>query len=275
MSDTESYVYRYTWDKEDLQTYPWTHHYVKQPDVLAYLEHVVERHDLRKHMIFNTELLSAEWKQAEKVWNVDVSTGTRFKARYLVTALGLLSRQNYPDIAGIESFKGITCHTASWDSNIDLKDKKVGVIGCGSTGVQVITEIATTVGQLVCFQRHPQYSVPSGDGPVSPEYRQTINANYDEIVTQVKDSAFGFGFKESERPFESFSPEEREEIFETLWSQGNGFRFMAGGFCDVSVSISFLMSIVAAGSVTLQQITARQPVESMLTRASHRWRPTK
>jgi len=236
MSDTESYVYRYTWDKEDLLTYPWTHHYTRQPDVLAYLEHVVERHGLRKHMEFKAELLAAEWSEAEKVWNIDISTGVRYKARYLVTALGLLSRQNYPDIAGLDSFSGVMTHTASWDRSIDLKNKRVGVIGCGSTGVQVITEIAKTVSQLVCFQRHPQYTVPSGDGPVSPEHRQKVNETYDEIVAGVKESAFGFGFKESERSFNSFSPEERQAIFEQLWSQGNGFRFMGGGFNDVSIT---------------------------------------
>jgi|TARA_R110002003_G_scaffold111_1_gene9413 cation diffusion facilitator CzcD-associated flavoprotein CzcO len=234
MSDTETYVYRFTWDKEDLQTYPWSHHYIKGPEVLKYLEHVVERHNLRKHMVFNTELQSAMWSEDEALWNIDCSTGIRYKARYVITALGLLSRQNYPDIPGIDKFEGIKCHTARWDPSIELKGKRVGVIGCGSTGVQVITEIAKTVDELVCFQRHPQYSVPSGDAPVSPEYRQEVNANYDTIVQQVKDSAYGFGFVESERSFDSYSTEEQQEIFEKLWSKGNGFRFLSGGFCDVS-----------------------------------------
>ncbi|EFX06506.1 cyclohexanone monooxygenase [Grosmannia clavigera kw1407] len=236
MSDTESFVYRYTWDAEDLQTYPWSHHYVKQPEVLAYLKHVVQRHDLRKHMQFNTKFLSADWSEAEKVWNVDVSTGARYKVRYLITALGLLSRQNYPDIPGIDSFSGVKCHTSTWDPSIDLKDKRVGVIGCGSTGVQVITAIAGTVRELVCFQRHPQYSVPSGDGPVSPEYRAEINANYDKIVKQNQSSAYGFGFVESDRSYDSFSPEEREQMFESLWKRGNGFRFFGSGFSDLSTN---------------------------------------
>jgi cyclohexanone monooxygenase len=235
MSDVESYVYRYSWDKEDLRTAPWTHHYMQGPKVLEYLEHVVERHDLRKFMQFNTELLSAEWSEEESLWNIDVSTGTRYKVKYFITALGLLSRQNYPDIPGINDFKGKKCHTAAWDSSIELKDQRVGVIGCGSTGVQVITEIAKTVKQLVAFQRHPQYSVPSGNGPVSDEYRQSVNARYDQITEQVKDSLYGFGFKESERTFDSFSPDEQQVIFESLWQQGNGFRFLSGGFCDVSV----------------------------------------
>jgi cation diffusion facilitator CzcD-associated flavoprotein CzcO len=235
MSDTESYVYRFSWDKEDLRTYPWTHHYVKQPEVLAYLEHVVERHNLRKDMQFNTELLSAKWDDMAKLWRVELSTGKTLRVRYLVTALGLLSKANYPDIPGIETFKGQKVHTAQWPSGLDVTGKRVGIIGCGSTGVQVITAIASKVKSLTCFQRHPQYSVPSGDGHVDPSYRQWVNENYDAIFEQVRNSAVGFGFVESTRPYASVSsPEEREAIFESLWRQGNGFRFMFGGFNDIA-----------------------------------------
>ncbi|KIW64611.1 hypothetical protein PV04_09534 [Phialophora macrospora] len=235
MSDTESFVYRFSWDKEDLRTYPWTHHYVKQRDVLAYLQHVVERHNLRKDMQFNTELLSAKWDDVAKVWRVELSTGKTLRVRYLVTALGLLSKANYPDIPGIETFKGQKVHTARWPSGLDVTGKRVGIIGCGSTGVQVITDIASKVKSLTCFQRHPQYSVPSGDGPVDPSYRQWVNENYDAIFDQVKNSIVGFGFVESTRPYASVSsPEEREAIFESLWRKGNGFRFMFGGFSDIA-----------------------------------------
>lgn len=237
MSDTESFVYRYSWDKEDLQTYPWTHHYVKQADVLAYLEHVVEKHDLRKYMQFNTELLSADWNNTSNRWDVKLSDGETYSVRYLVTALGLLSKANYPDIPGISTFKGQICHTAAWPKDLDLRNKRVGVIGCGSTGVQVITDIAKDVQSLTCFQRHPQYTVPSGDRPVQPEYRSWVNQNYDEIFDQVKNSAVGFGFVESTVPFNAVeSPQRREEIFEDLWEQGNGFRFFFGGFSDLATN---------------------------------------
>ncbi|OCT45246.1 Cyclohexanone 1,2-monooxygenase [Cladophialophora carrionii] len=235
MSDTESFVYRFSWDKEDLRTYPWTHHYVKQPEVLAYLQHVVERHDLRKDMQFNTELLSARWDDSSKLWRVELSTGKTLRVRYLVTALGLLSKANYPDIPGIDTFQGQKVHTAKWPPGLDVTGKRVGIIGCGSTGVQVITDIASKVKSLTCFQRHPQYSVPSGDRPVDPAYRQWVNENYDAIFEQVRNSVVGFGFVESTRPYASvLSPEEREAIFESLWRQGNGFRFMFGGFNDIA-----------------------------------------
>ena len=89
---------------------------------------------------------------------------------------------------------------------------------------------------LICFQRHPQYSVPSGDGPVSEDYRNHVNENYDKIMKHVRSSTVGFGFDESTKPLASFTEEEREQIFEELWSKGNGFRFMFGGFDDVATN---------------------------------------
>lgn len=236
MSDSESYVYRFFWDKEDLQTYPWSHRYVKQPEILAYLKHVVKRHNLRKHMQFNTELVSASWDEQRAVWRVEVKAlheRQSFDARYLVTALGLLTSQKYPDIPGISDFKGIKVHTGAWSDDIDLRDKQVGIIGNGSSGVQVITEIAGKVKSLTSFQRRPQYTVPSGDGPVTEEYRKQINARYDEVERTLKDSIFAFGYKESTQLYDSVSEREREQIFENLWQQGNGFRFLTAGFCDL------------------------------------------
>ena len=111
MSDTESYIYRYSWDKDDLLKYHWKEHYVKQPEVLAYLEHVVDRYDLRKHMQFNTELTSAQWDDSTHRWIIKTSTDEEFRARYLVTALGLLSKTNFPAYPNIKSFEGEMYHT--------------------------------------------------------------------------------------------------------------------------------------------------------------------
>jgi cation diffusion facilitator CzcD-associated flavoprotein CzcO len=157
-----------------------------------------------------------------------------FKPKYLVTALGLLSKQNFPNIPGLNEFKGQIHHTARWPKELDLRGKRVGVIGNGSTGVQVITAIAKEVKQLVCFQRTPQYSVPSGDRDVDPAYRRGVNESYPEIWKKAKDSMFAFGFEESTRPSSSVSDEEREMIFEEAWKKGGGFRFMFATFCDIS-----------------------------------------
>ncbi|OAL20468.1 hypothetical protein AYO20_11488 [Fonsecaea nubica] len=240
MSDTESYLYRFTWDKEDLQTYPWSHHYVKQPEVLRYLQHVVKRHDLEQYMQFHTELVAANWDESSSTWICDVKTADGFRStirvRYLVTALGLLSKQNFPDIRGLETFHGDLVHTGSWNPDLEVTGKRVAVIGSGSTGVQVVTEIASKVKELVSFQRNPQYSVPSGDGPVTVEYRDQINANYDAIIEKNKASVCGFGLDEATKGFDEFTPDQQQQIFENLWQRGNGFRFMFGGFADLTVN---------------------------------------
>ena len=178
MSDTESYVYRFSWDRQDLLSYEFKEHYVKQPEVLAYLKHVVKRHDLRKYMRFNTELVSADWEDEGRKWRVKVTGDRVIEAKYVVLSLGLLSRTNFPEVQGLKTFEGDVHHTAKWPEGYEVEGKKVGVIGCGSTGVQVITEIGRKVKSLTCFQRHPQYSVPSGDRKMTAEDRKQINENW-------------------------------------------------------------------------------------------------
>lgn len=242
MSDTESYVYRFSWDREDLHTYPWKEHYVKQPEVLAYLHHVVRRHDLRKHMRFGTQMVSAEWDECEESWDVmtegigeEEGRKRRVKATYLITGLGLLSKQNFPDIPGLDAFEGEKHHTAKWPRDLDLTGKRVAVIGSGSTGVQVITELGGKVAELISYQRHPQYSVPSGDRPFTKEEREDVNERWDEIFHRVRNSITAFGFPEAERSYHDVGPEERAAVFEENWQKGNGFRFMFGTFNDIAV----------------------------------------
>lgn len=207
---------------------------MKQPEVLKYLGHVADRYDLRKDMFLSTELRHAQWEDLSQRWIIETSTDVTFRARYLVTALGLLSKRNFPDIPGIDTFKGDMYHTGAWPKDADLSGKRVGIIGNGSTGVQVITDIAGKVGHLTTFQRNPQYSVPSGDGPVTAEYRSEINEHYPEIWKKARESAFAFGFEESTTPTFSVSEAEREEIFEQAWQKGGGFRFMFGTFNDIT-----------------------------------------
>ena len=112
---------------------------------------------MRKDMRFNTEMKSAYWSDSEQNWDITVSGDKKINVRYLLTGLGLLSKQNYPDIPGIDSFENDMHHTAKWPKDYDVTGKRVGVIGCGSTGIQVITEIGRKAGELICYQRHPQY----------------------------------------------------------------------------------------------------------------------
>lgn len=234
MSDTESFVYRYSFDKELLQEWDYDTSYLHQPKVLKYLEAVVDKHDLARDMRLGTEVTEMKYDEDSQTWTVTAADGTAYTGRFLVTGLGLLSATNVPDFPGIDDFQGEKYHTGAFPAGVTYEGKRVGVIGTGSTGVQVITAIAPEVEHLTVFQRSAQYSVPSGFKPVDDEYLDEVRGRYDEIWSQVKDSICGFGFVESETPAMSVSAQERQRVFQENWDKGNGFRFMFGTFSDIA-----------------------------------------
>lgn len=234
MSDVYSHMYRYSWDKEDALTYAWTDNYLDAKDVLVYLEHVSDRHDLRKHMQFDTEVQSATWEDASYAWTVKTSQGT-FNTRYLVLAVGFLSEPNWPNIPGREKFMGEMYHTSRWPENCDLKDKRVGVIGNGSTGVQLISTIAKDVKSLILFQRHAQYTVPASRRPVTKEEREKINSTYDETWELARNSRSGSGFVETTTAAMSVSEEERRQVYQAAWDDGGSMRFFLTTFSDLMI----------------------------------------
>jgi cyclohexanone monooxygenase len=235
-SDTEGFVYRYSFDTDLLQKWDWSTRYLEQPDILAYLEHVVDRYDLRRDIQLDTEVVGAAFDDDRNIWQVRTSTGEEFTARYLVTALGLLAKTNIPDIPGRDSFAGTVVHTNAWPHDLDVTGKRVGVIGTGSTGTQFIVAAAKIADHLTVFQRSPQYCVPSGNGPVEPAEVTQTKERFAEIWEQVRNSVVAFGFQESAVEAASVSKAERERVFQENWDKGNGFRFMFGTFCDIATN---------------------------------------
>ncbi|QIB52308.1 NAD(P)/FAD-dependent oxidoreductase [Pseudomonas sp. OIL-1] len=235
LSDSETFVYCFSWDRELCQEWDINTRYVDQPQILSYMNHVVDRHDLREDIQLETAITSAVFDEETSRWLISTDDGQQYSAKYLVTALGLLSATNIPNIKGLNQFKGQTYHTANWPADAVLEGKRVGVIGTGSTGTQVITAIAPVVGHLSVFQRSPQYTVPVGNGPVSREAADDIKRNYDAIWEQVRSSRLAFGFEESDIPTMSVSPEERKKIFQRGWDGGGGFRFMFQTFNDIAI----------------------------------------
>ena len=233
LSDTETYLYCYSFDKDLLQDWQWRTRYVNQPGILSYLEHVADRFDLRRDFQFNTGVSAAHYDEDADYWRVTTDTGETVTARYLVSALGLLSATNVPNIAGRSSFEGEQYHTGAWPKDANLAGKRVGVIGTGSTGIQVITAIAPEVDHLTVFQRSPQYSVPVGNGIVPDDEIEEIKRDYDAIWRRVRKSMTAFGFEESDVPAMSVSAEERREVFQRAWDIGGGFRYMFGTFGDI------------------------------------------
>jgi cyclohexanone monooxygenase len=275
LSDTEGFVYRYSFDHDLLQDYDWSTRYLKQTDILAYLEHVVDRFDLARDIQLDTGITAAVFDEDTNSWTVTTDRGETVTATYVVTALGLLSKINMPDIPGIDTFAGEIIHTGAWPEEHDLRGKRVGVIGNGSTGQQVISAIAPEAEHLTVFMRTPQYSVPAGDRAMSPHEVSAIKRDYDSIWDQVRNSVVAFGFEESTVPAMSVSEEERQRVFQENWDIGGGFRFMFGTFCDIATdpaaneaAASFIRSKIAeivedpekARILTPTDLYARRPL---------------
>jgi len=237
LSDTESYIYRYSFDKELLQQGTWKNRYLTQPEILSYLGEVADRFDLRRSYQFETWLESARFDEETNLWHVTTDKGGTVTARNLVTGLGLLSATNTPDFKGIDDFQGQLIHTGRWPQGIDLTGKRVGVIGTGSTGQQVIVATAPIAEHLTVFQRSAQYSVPVENNPQSAEEIAEIKKDYDAIWEQVRNSAVAFGFEESTVPAMSVSEEERERVFQEAWDVGGGFRYMFATFSDIPTDL--------------------------------------
>lgn len=233
-SDVHSFTYRYSWDEDLLQTWPWKNLYLTQPEVQAYLSHVVDKHDLRQHIQFDTKFLGAKFDEQDGVWELQRSKGEPVRSRYVVTALGPLSEKNFPQIDGFDSFRGEVYHTGAWPEHYDFRNKRVGIVGNGSTGSQLLVALAKEAKHVTSFQRNPQWNVPNGNRPVTEEERNSINKSYSQVWDGVRNSNVAFGFPESTVPTFSVDADERRKRFQAAWDKGNGFYFMFGVFSDTT-----------------------------------------
>ena len=254
----------------------WNERYPRQHEILSYLNHVADRYDLRRSITFDTTIERAVFDASTSRWEVTTSAGEHVSAQFIVAGVGLLSSTNYPNIVGRDSFAGRSYHTSRWPhEGVDLRTKRVGVIGCGSSGVQLITEIAPQVDELFVFQRRPQYTVPARHSPIPRDALEAINADYEDYWEGVLQSVTAFGFPESPVPAMSVSAEEREPVFEEAWKIGGGFRFMFATFSDIGVdeqaneaAADFIRRKIArivkdpklAASLTPWELYARRPL---------------
>jgi len=234
-SDSEGIVYRYSFDKETLGEPVGDNRYIKQADMLAYLESVVDKFDLRRDIQLNTSIDAMAFDESRNAWTVTTDDGEMFTARHVVTALGPLSTTHFPDFKGRDSFRGRLIHTAAWPADLKIDGKRVGIIGTGSTGTQFICAASKMVDHLTVFQRTAQYVVPNGDAPLTEEFKAEYRANHKQIWDEVWTSYVGCGFMESQIPAMSVSAEERQRIFQETWDKGNAFRFMVETFNDIAL----------------------------------------
>jgi len=233
--DSESWAYAYSFSDELLQEWEWSEHFVGQPELERYLNFVADKFELRPHVRLGARVRSAHWDEEAKRWEVETEDGRRARARFVIAATGLLPANYIPDVPGVDSFEGESFHTARWPhEEVDFSGKRVGVIGTGSTGIQVIPEVAKECAHLTVFQRTPNYAVPLRNSPIDEEFRRELRQNYRAVFEKCRQNFAGFVHDADPRRTLEVSPEEREAFYEDLWGQP-GFAKWYGNFKDLMV----------------------------------------
>lgn len=231
--DSESVTYGYSFSPDLLQEWNWSERFAARPETERYLRHVVEKFDLRQYMRFNTRLDTARFHEEGNYWALELSDGAVITTRFLLTAVGMLSAPTKPRYRGVEQFKGISFHTYyAPDEPIDLRDKRVAVIGTGATGVQLIAEIKDKVGDLTVFQRRPNWCAPLGNAPITEEEMADYKARYGEIFERCRNTVSGFWHVADPRKTTEVAPEERLALWERLYDEP-GFGIWLGNFRDI------------------------------------------
>jgi cyclohexanone monooxygenase len=232
--DIESMEYSYSFSEELQQEWEWSQRYPTQPEILAYADHVARRFDLRPHITFDTKIVSAHFDEDAVRWRLTTDTGERVSARYCVMATGVLSEPRLPDFAGLDRFGGDIYLTARWPQEpVDLTGKRVGIIGTGSSGIQVIPYLAEQAAELHVFQRTANYSISAVNEPLDPDTIRHVKANYPALRDHARRSHGGSTIPINRVSALAVSDEERLRTFEERWKMG-GFAFLAA-FEDVTL----------------------------------------
>ena len=232
--DSESYSYAYSFSQELLDEWDWSEHFASQPEILRYLQHVANKFDLLKDIQFSSDVKSAIYDEHSRTWEIALENGSKYRTRFLIAGIGLLSQPTMPKIEGIASFQGPSFHTSRWPHEpVDFSNKKVAVIGTGASGIQAIQEICKDVGQLTVFQRRPNWSAPLNNDKINTKEMGRIRSGYDDMFDLCNQTQAGFLHTVDPRSTFDVTEKERYEFWEHLYA-GRGFGIWMGNFKDVA-----------------------------------------
>ncbi len=267
--DSESYSYGYSFSQELLDEWDWSEHFSGQPEIERYCQLVTEKFELDRDIQFSARVASAHFDEAGRHWAVTLTDGTLYRARFMITAIGLLSAPTMPRFDGIEDFQGEWCHTGLWPKRgIDYAGKRVAVIGTGASGVQAIQEICKTAGQLTVFQRRPNWCTPLHNRAIPKTEMDDIRAGYPELFQLCRETAACFIHTIDPRGTFEVTEEERLAFWEALYA-GQGFGIWQGNFRDMMTDreANRLMSEFVAGKI--RQRVNDQAVAELLIPDDH------
>jgi acetone monooxygenase (methyl acetate-forming) len=231
--DSEAYIYQYLFSEELYKGWSWSEHFPGQPEIERWLNYVANELDLRKDIRFSTTITSAVYNEATLRWTITTDKGDAIDAQFLITCCGMLSAPLTSVFPGQETFKGVLVHTGRWPKqDIDLKGKRVGVVGNGATGIQVIQTIAGDVGSLKVFVRTPQYIIPMKNPKYGPADVEAYKARFQELRETLPFSFTGFEYDFTNGNWKDLTPSERHAILEKIWNEGS-LRLWLASFAEM------------------------------------------
>ena len=217
--DVESMQYSFSFSEELDQEWNWSEKYAPQGEILTYANHVADRFDLRRHIVFDTRVTAATFDEEANCWQIETDRGDSVRAKFCIMAVGCLSAPNRPHFKGIEDFRGPVYHTGEWPhAGADFTGLRVGVIGTGSSAIQSIPIIAQQASALTVFQRTATWSVPAWNEKLSPEYLQAAKADYPALRAKARARPTGFYFLFNIKPALEASAEDRDRQYEEAWA---------------------------------------------------------
>ena len=220
--DSESYIYQYLFDEKLYKDWSWSERFPGQPEIERWMNYVADTLDLRKDIQFNTTIKSAHWNNETERWNLVTGDNQQINCQFVVSCAGMLSAPLAEPFPGINEFKGEVFHTSRWPKNkLDFSGKRVGVVGNGATGIQVIQTIAPDCGKLKVFIRSPQYVNAMNNPKYGEKEVAEYKARFEWFQENLPKTFSGFEFEWQDGSWSENSPEEREAVLERIWENGS------------------------------------------------------
>ncbi|WP_433503604.1 flavin-containing monooxygenase [Pseudonocardia halophobica] len=219
--DSEGYIYQYLFSEQLYTDWSWSEKFPGQPEVEQWLRYVTERLGLREDIRFSTRIVSAHYDEDRGRWTVRTDRGDTIDTQFFVTCGGMLSAPMEALFEGQDTFRGPIFHTSRWPKEaVDLAGKRVGVVGVGATGIQVIQTIASEVEHLTVFARTPQYVLPMKNPKYGETEQRWYKSRFQELRTTIPHTFTGFEY-DFEHAWADCTPEQRQEILEEIYQDGS------------------------------------------------------
>ena len=233
--DIESLDYSYSFSEEIQQQWQWSERFATQAEILRYINFVADKLDLRRDITFNTKVESAIFDEKSSLWTIKTNSGEEIRTRFCIMATGNLSLPRVPEFPGLEDFKGEWYHTGLWpQEGVDFSGKRVGLIGTGSSGIQITPILGEQAKELIVFQRTANYAIPAGNRPLKADQVNEYKKSYSQKREYAKSTPVGVA---------SFIPptkkvsEDNEDVlrskFDFFWEDGGANVTLLSAYTDI------------------------------------------